>query len=695
MNKQVINTLLAAAMLLPTASQAAAPTVVDDAALSDLTQGHNWLGYGRTHHEQRFSPLDKVNAGNVGELGIAWSLDLPADRSLTATPLVVDGVMYFNGSYARTRAVDARTGQVLWEHDPKVFETAADRARILWDWNRGVAYWKGMVFVATPDGRLIALDAKSGEEVWTAQTFEPSKALFISGAPRVFRDKVLIGNGGTEWGATRGFVTAYDAATGKQAWKFWTVPGNPADGFENKAMEMAAKTWTGEWWKFGGGGTVWHGMTYDPEFNRVYIGTGNGSPWNQKMRSPDGGDNLFLCSIVALDADTGEYVWHYQTVPGETWDYNSNMDIVLADLVIENKPVKALMHAPKNGYFYVIDRSTGKLVSAKPFGKVDWATGIDMKTGRPIEREGARYEDGEEIVWPGPFGTHNWPAMSFNPDSGLVYIPSIEMAGVYNDKYTKPQAWKSPDFKFDPGVDFLRADGPADWGSSSLRAWDPVQQKLVWEVPTPGVWNAGTLTTKGGLVFQGRADGKLVAYAAESGKVLWDISLGLGISAPAITYAIDGTQYIAQLVGWGGSMTATGGNMAAQHGWSYGAQPRRLIVFALDGKGSLPTMPPPVFAKPLHDPEFVVFNELAERGSFVWKESCGMCHGPAGTAGGFAPDLRASAVMLDKQALHKVVFDGVLRSRGMPNFKDISPGDLEAVQHFIRREAHKQQLNTP
>jgi quinohemoprotein ethanol dehydrogenase len=309
-----------------------------------------------------------------------------------------------------------------------------------------------------------------------------------------------------------------------------------------------------------------------------------------------------------------------------------------------------------------------------------------------VEREGARYEDGEELVWPGPFGTHNWPAMSFNRDTGLAYIPVIEMAGLFNDKYTKPKAWQSPQSRFDPGVDFLRADGPADWGSSALRAWDPVQQKLAWEVPTPGVWNAGTMTTRGNLVFQGRADGKLVAYRADNGEVLWEQALGLGLSAPPVTYAVEGKQYVAQLVGWGGSMTASGGSLAAQHGWSYRAQPRRLVVFSLDGKGEVPAMPPPVYAKPLQEPEFVVFDELAERGSFVWKEYCGICHGPAGTAGGYAPDLRASPAMLDKAALHAIVLDGARKELGMPRFPQISADDLTAVQHFIRREARKEGL---
>ncbi|MGE3390509.1 MAG: PQQ-binding-like beta-propeller repeat protein, partial [Gammaproteobacteria bacterium] len=314
---------------------AASAAEIDGAALADETRAADWLAFGRTYSEQRFSPLTGIDASNVQRLGLAKILEIPGERSLLATPLVVDGILYFTGSYSRTYAVDSRTHQILWTYDPKVLDHAGERARIFWDSNRGVAYWKGRVFVATGDGRLIAVDAKTGQEVWSAQTTDPRLPLYINGAPKVFKDKVLIGNGGTEVGAARGYVTAYDTATGKQAWRFYLVPGNPADGFEDAAQEMAAKTWTGEWWKHGGGGNSWHGWTYDPEFDRVYIGTGNGSPWNRKLRSPDGGDNLFLCSIVALDADTGEYAWHYQTTPGETWDYNSNMDIVLADLTID------------------------------------------------------------------------------------------------------------------------------------------------------------------------------------------------------------------------------------------------------------------------------------------------------------------------------------------------------------------------
>ncbi len=335
---------LAALASLPLAQQSP-PLVVDDAALAAEGPGNDWLAFGRTYSEQRFSPLTQIDTATVGRLAVDWYVDLAGDRGLVSTPLVVDGVMYFVRSMNVVRAVDAATGALLWEYDPDVAGHANRRLRLGWDHSRGIAFWKGKVYVATWDGRLNALDAGTGRELWSATTIDPDAAFYITGAPKVFKDKVLIGNGGTENGAARGYVTAYDAETGEQAWRFHIVPGNPADGFETEAMAMAAETWTGEWWEYGGGGNAWHGFTYDPEFAAVYIGTGNGSPWNRKIRSPGGGDNLFLCSIVALDPDTGEYRWHYQTTPGETWDYNSNMDIVLADLTTDERPVKALMHA--------------------------------------------------------------------------------------------------------------------------------------------------------------------------------------------------------------------------------------------------------------------------------------------------------------------------------------------------------------
>ncbi len=678
---------LAGAFLIPCAM---ADTMVDGKAIADESQGANWLSYGRTYSEQRFSPLDQINANNVGNLKLEWYHDLADHKSLLATPLVVDGVMYFTGSYSVVIALDLRTQKVLWTYDPKVIEAAGDRLRVMWDSNRGVAYWKGKVYVATADGRLIGIDAKSGQEVWSTMTVNPEKAYFINGAPRAFNDKILIGNGGTEWGALRGYVTAYDAATGKQVWRFYTVPGNPADGFEDDTQAMAAKTWNGEWWKHGGGGTVWNGITYDPDFNRIYIGTGNGSPWNQRMRSPGGGDNLFLCAIVALDADTGKYVWHYQTVPGETWDYNSNMDMVLADLEIGGKATKALLHAPKNGFFYVIDRATGKLVSAeKMIPGVSWATHVDMKTGRPIEAEGARYEDGEETINPSAFGVHNWHAMSFNPKTGLTYIPIIDVPAVFSDKGFNPVTWKSPEFQFDPAVDLLRDDLPLKIDAGSLLAWDAVKQKKVWEVKLPGVWNPGTLTTAGNLVFQGRADGTLVSYRADNGKPLWEFATGVGLSAPPISYSVDGKQYLAILTGWGGAGVSMAGAITSQHGWAYRVHPRRLLMFSLDGKATLPPAPPPKQAQAIINADFKVDPLLAEQGSHLFLKNCVTCHGGGAVSGGYAPDLRASPIPLYLDGFKEITVKGVRVQNGMPRFRELTDEDLTALQHYIRRQANK------
>ena len=663
------------------------------ALLTGDTAGADWPGFGRTFSEQRYSPLTQITTANVSRLKVDWYLDLPDDRGLVSTPLVANGVLYFVGSLNVVRAVDAASGALKWRYDPQVMERAGGRIRAGWDHSRGIALWGGKVYVATWDGWLIAINAASGREVWRSLTVDTTKALYITGAPKVFKGKVLIGNGGTEHGATRGYVTAYDAETGRQAWRFYVVPGNPADGFENAAMKMAAATWTGEWWKFGGGGNAWHGFTYDPELDQLYIGTGNGSPWNRKIRSPGGGDNLFLSSIVALDPDTGEYLWHYQTTPGESWDYNSNMDIVLADLRIGGQDVKALLHAPKNGFFYVIDRRTGRLLSAEPFADVTWATKIDLATGRPVETPGARYENGPGRVAPSPLGAHNWHAMSYNPRTGLAYIPTSHLGMHYSDAGVDLAKWRSPDWKAEiPGdgvgvrtVPFLpRRDGV----TGTLQAWDPVRGQRVWEVKLSGLWNAGTMTTAGDLVFQGRADGNFVAHDARTGAELWRANLELGISAPPITYAVNGRQYVALLVGWGGAMAAVGGPALAAHGWAYGAQRRRLVAFSLEGTTELPSQPPPVVPQPIASDEFKVDSSAARRGGSVFGGKCVMCHGPGAVASGQAPDLRASAVVLSASAFLAVVRGGSLRARGMPRFPELSDARLEELRHYIRLEAN-------
>jgi quinohemoprotein ethanol dehydrogenase len=662
-----------------------APRIVDDAAITATEQDGDWLSFGRAYDEQRFSPLVEIDETNVARLGVAWYTDLPNDRTLYGTPLVVDGVMYYEGSWNVLRAVDAATGRQLWEYDPRVIEHAGDRLRVMWDASRGIAFYGSRVYVATVDGRLIAVDARTGREVWSTMTLDPSMPLAITGAPRAFRGLVVIGNGGTEFGAVRGYLDAYDANTGELVWRWYTVPGAPARGFENDAMAMAAHTWTGEWWKHGGGGTVWHGITYDPEFDQVIFGTGNGTPWNQRIRSPGGGDNLFLSSVVALDATTGEYRWHYQTTPGETWDYNSNMDIVLADLVIDGREVKAALHAPKNGFFYVIDREDGRLISAEPFAEVTWATHVDPTTGRPVETPGARYADSRTAVAPSALGAHSWHAMSYSPLTRLVYIPAMSLTGGFGEETIDVDRWAhSTDFRFltgtDPGID----DVPADAGGGSLLAWNPVTQRPAWEAEKPGLTNGGTLVTAGNLIFQGQADGRLVAHRATDGAILWSADLGLGMAAPPITYAVNGRQYVAILVGWGGAGPAFMGSLSAKHGWAYKAQMRRLVVFALDGRVELPPQPPPTLPTLLGDGDFVVDPARAAAGGPLYAQMCVMCHGSGAVSGGVAPDLRASQLVLSRDAYEEVVLRGALRANGMSRFPTLTPDEAENIRHYVR-----------
>jgi quinohemoprotein ethanol dehydrogenase len=685
--------LYACLLLLSACEKDVEVVVYDDKALADETQTANWLAYGRTHNERRFSPSDQINTGNVADLGVDWFLDLPNDVGLVSTPLVVDGTLYFTGTMNVIRAVDAVTGKLLWDYDPKVADEIRGKRRSGWKHNRGISFYEGKLFGATWDGRLFALDAETGKELWMVRTFDLDRALYITGAPKAFNGKVLIGNGGTEAGPTRGWVTAYDADTGEEAWIFHIVPGNPADGFENEAMEMAAKTWTGEWWRHGGGGNAWHGFTYDPEFNAVYIGTGNGSPWNRKIRSPEGGDNLFLCSIVALDADTGDYLWHYQTTPGESWDYNSNMDIVLADLQLgdDEEPVKAILHAPKNGFFYVIDRKNGKLVSAEPFVETTWATHIDIETGRPVEVPGARYETDTAYITPNAYGAHSWPAMSYSPQSGLAYIPAIHLASNYSDLGFDIDGFQMEPFVGGFGVNPLPAEPPREY-PASLIAWDPIKQEAAWEIPQQSGPNGGTLTTAGGLLFQGRADGRFIAYDAQTGEELWNYDMGLGMTAAPITYELNGRQYLSMLVGWGGGAAGLGALFSTEKfsahnlGWEYGKHMRRLVTFSLQGTADMPPQPPPYFPQPLAAPEFEVDPALVEQGALEFG-ACLACHGLDALAAGMAPDLRASPIPLDKAGFAAVVRDGSLVAGGMPAHPHLEDAQLEALQHYIRQRA--------
>jgi quinohemoprotein ethanol dehydrogenase len=650
---------------------------VDDERLRNAeAEPESWLSYGGTYSEQRFSRLAQIDESNVDELGLAWSFDMASTRGLEATPIVVDGVLYTTGSWSVVVALDARTGRALWRYDPGV-----DRAmggRVCCDVvNRGVAVYRGRVYVGVLDGRLEALDARTGKLVWSVLTVDPSKPYSITMAPRVVKGRVLIGNGGAEFGV-RGYVSAYDAATGKLDWRFYTVPGDPAKPFEHPELEIAAKTWdpSGEYWKVGGGGTVWNAIAYDPELDLVYVGTGNGSPWGRHIRSPKGGDNLYACSILALDPDTGRLAWHYQTTPGETWDFTSTQDIVLADLEIGGRPRKTLLHAPKNGFFYVLDRETGVPISVKNFVPVNWADGIDEKTWRPRERTDHPYEDGVAIIHPTNYGAHNWQSMSFHPGTGLVYIPANETIFPYkrDPEYEyRPGAWN---IGFDPKV---LTESPAELASGHLLAWDPIAQKEVWRAQYAAAWNGGTLATAGNLVFQGTAHGSFAAYRATDGEKLWETRAGTGIIAAPVTYQLGDEQYVAVMAGWGGAFALSGGEAALEAGTKNNAG--RLLVYKRGGRAKLPaleTIERELAALPADfDPEQV------ERGNATYHQWCLVCHGAGAVSGGVLPDLRQSAPEIYSM-LPEIVLRGAFEKNGMPRFdRWLDADDVEAIRAYL------------
>lgn len=648
-----------------------------------------WMSNGRTYSEQRYSPLSNIDESNVADLGLAWSVDLETSRGVEASPIIVDGVMYTTSAWSILYALDAKTGTLIWKYDPEVPR----------DWgvnaccdvvNRGAAVWKGKVFIGTIDGRLVALDAADGAVLWSTNTIDRAQPYTITGAPRVVKGKVLIGNGGAEYGV-RGYLSAYDAETGKLDWRFYTVPGNPADGFESSAMEMAAKTWNGEWWKLGGGGTVWDSMAYDPDLNLLYIGVGNGSPWNQRIRSPGGGDNLFLSSIVAINPDNGDYVWHYQTTPGETWDYTATQHIILADIEIDGAARKVLMQAPKNGFFYVLDRQTGDLISAEAYVPINWATHVDMETGRPVETATARYPDGKpSFTLPGPYGGHNWHPMSYSAATGLVYIPALEIPYLYADDSIMDRERGT----WNLGVNAVLAALPGEESQRAaikpllkghLAAWDPVAQKEVWRVQHKGPWNGGVLSTASNLVFQGTADGRFVAYKADTGDILWSSPTHTGVVAPPVTYEIDGEQYVTVMAGWGGAFALVAG---------YFVQPdslpnlSRILTFKLGGEVQLPDEEWAAPELPAPPPE-TASAETLERGRDVYARFCMWCHGDSAVSGGLVADLRASAALHD-ESWGEIVLGGALADAGMVSFSQhLSAEDAEAVRAFVIHEANR------
>ncbi|MFD1767687.1 PQQ-dependent dehydrogenase, methanol/ethanol family [Sphingorhabdus buctiana] len=682
---------------------------IDGEFLKTGGNGDDWAFPAYSYGEQRHSPLTQINDKNVSELGIAWFADMPDARGHESTPVEVDGTLYVTGPWSKVFAFEAKTGKPLWQFDPGVDKARGVKAccDVV---NRGVAFWKGKLFVGTIDGRLIALDAKTGGEIWSVQTLDPKSNGTITGFPRVVKDKVIIGNGGSEFGA-RGFVTAYNVDTGKQVWRFYTVPnpkGEPDNAASDKVMkELAYDTWSKEpkkhdWRESGGGGTVWDAIVYDHELDQLYLGVGNGNPWNHGIRSNSEGDNLFLSSIVALDPDTGEYKWHYQETPAESWDYTATQPIILANEKRDGKDVKVLYHAPKNGFFFTIDRTNGKLLSANPFiSGITWATGYDLATGRPIENPEARYEKTGKLYMANPsaLGAHNWHPMSYNPATGLVYIPAQQLGGAYMPPMAPNEQGRSS-MGFNTGGAIATADVPDDFNmvkaiqavtTGQLVAFNPKTGKAQWTVNYPTPWNGGTMTTAGNLVFQGDAMGKFNAYAADTGKLLYSLDVQSGVLTGASTYLVDGEQYVA-------FMTSKGGAFPLVSGYVSGASQEvpnipRLVVLKLGAKGKLPPLPP-AEEWVWNPPAQFGSPELIAAGQSNYQRYCLVCHAPGAVGSGVLPDLRKSGTIADAATFKSIVYDGILAKNGMASFKPVlKPEEVEAIRAYLVSRAHFAKAN--
>ncbi|MDE2149473.1 MAG: PQQ-dependent dehydrogenase, methanol/ethanol family [Gammaproteobacteria bacterium] len=653
-----------------------------------------WPSVANGFFEHRYSVLDQINTGNVDRLGLVWYFATGSRRGLEATPVMVDGTLYTTGTWSRVYALDARTGRLKWSYDPQVPRRAGAWAccDVV---NRGVAVDAGKVFVGTLDGRLIALDAATGKPVWSVQTTPTDRPYTITMAPRVIDGMVLIGNGGAEYAGVRGYLTAYDENDGCQRWRFYTVPGPADDASNPQALARAAKTWPdARWTQLGGGGTVWNTIAYDPRLKLIYFGSGNASPWNRYLRNggAEDSDDLFSASILAVHADTGRYAWHFQTTPGDAWDYDADGNLVLVDLPIDGRPRPVILQANKNGFFYVLDRRDGTFISANAFVAQNWAAGIDPKTGRP-QLAGRPYDDGGRITRPAPYGGHNWQDMSYSPDTGLVYVPAADVPFLYQPEPRFAPligAWGTGlDLAAQaapPGMDPLLLKALVDNAvAGKLVAWDPVRQRAAWTVKQAMPWNGGTLATHGGLVFEGTADGAFRAYDAGTGKLLWDYKLANGIIASPMTYEIEGTQYVAVMMGWGGSFALSGGQAAYVPGRDYRGY---LLVFKLGGQATLPPPQPLDSGIPQPPPSTATPLQIAA-GNRLYNQYCAVCHGANAISGSAIPDLRylPNAV---RGALDRIVLEGALQNAGMPEFsRQLDARQVAEIDAYLIKRAQE------
>ena len=671
-------TLVIVCALLTTTAVLSAGKVTNERVLSESASGENWFLKGGDFRGTHYSALSQVNDENIDGLGLAWVADLPIPDGIAATPIVVDGVIYISGAYSVVFAIDASSGKTLWSFDPEVRNAFADKPGLSWiaRANRGIAVWDGSVFATTADCRLIALDAESGKKLWTKQTCDKNGSYSISDSPYVGGGKVFVGNAGSESpDGNRGYVSAYDNVSGELLWRFYIVPSANDEENDTPAMKMAAKTWSGDTLaQHGGGGHSWNEMTYDPVSSLLFFGTSGSYPYVYEKRSPDGGDNLFLSSVVAVNANTGEYVWHYQTVDKDSWDFNATMNIILADLKIEGDDRETVLIAPKNGFHYALDRHTGELLTAGKFAKANWATNINMETGRPVYDPAGEYwnlgEGETAVVWPNMWGSHSWNPMAFHPGLGLSYIPVVDAPSVLEGR---------ADGSFsDDTVVFTEVDGQPH-SPGKLVAFDPVSQNIRWTVDHPLPYNGGVMTTAGNLVFQGNAEGRFVAYSADSGDELWSVTTGSAINAAPSSYSLDGKQYVVIPVGASGGVQFYYPKM---HATDDSKGPTRLMAFTLSGKADMPE--PGDTHPPLPDqPALEATPEVVNMGKALYAGYCKGCHGidAAARFGGSVPDLRYSDEATHA-TWHGIVVGGAQVSNGMPSF-ELEIGQSEAIRSYV------------
>ena len=669
--------------LLATALAFAAGDVDEDRVLREAANGDNWFLKGGGFRGDHYSPLSDINTGNVDDLGLAWSTDIPVPDGISATPIVVDGVIYLSAAWSMVFAIDARTGEILWRYNPDVRAYLKNDPGMSWlgRINRGVAVWHGTVFATTADCRLIALDAGSGKPLWTQQTCDPEQGYGISDSPYVGGDLVFVGNAGSESGErNRGYVSAYDAATGELRWRFYTVPSSNPEENTTPAMKMAAATWHGDaLQRFGGGGSNWNEMTYDPDTGLLLFGTAGTLPYVYKDRSPDGGDNLFTSSVVAVDAKTGTYAWHYQTVPKDSWEYNATMNIVLAELTFDGESRKVAMIAPKNGFHYVLDRQTGELLDAGKIAKVNWATHINLETGRPVYDPAAEFWNnagGHGEVWPNMWGAHSWNPMAYSPRQKLVYIPVVDIPSVTSDY---------ADGDFEDSLELRTEVDGEPFAPGKLLAWDPQSGKARWLVEYALPFNGGVLATGGDLVFHGDAFGRFNTYHAATGERLWSVNTGSAISAAAASYRVDKQQYVVVPVGGGGGLQFVYPELHAGDGVR---GPVRLMAFSLDAREAMPPSYGDTRLLPDQPPLEATDEELTW-GRASYNGWCKGCHGKDAVTrfGGTVPDLRFASAATHEN-WNDIVIGGSRASYGMPSF-DMGKDEAELIRRYVLSRSYQ------